>query len=39
MKRMGDFAFNSNWTWSNNLNNYSITENPYDVTSRGAATT
>ncbi len=34
MKRMGDFSFNSNFTWSNNLNNYSITENPYDVTSR-----
>lgn len=34
MKRMGDFSFNSNFTWSNNLNNYSVTENPYDVTSR-----
>jgi hypothetical protein len=33
MKRMGSFTFNSNWTWSNNLNNYSVTQNPYDVTS------
>jgi hypothetical protein len=33
-KRAGAFTFNSNWTWSNNLNNYSVTENPYDVTSR-----
>ncbi len=33
-KRMGSFTFNSNWTWSNNLNNYSVTENPYEVTSR-----
>jgi len=34
MKRMGSFTFNSNWTWSNNLNNWSITEDPYNVTSR-----
>jgi hypothetical protein len=34
MKRMGSFTFNSNWTWSNNLNNYSMTEDPYNVTSR-----
>jgi hypothetical protein len=34
MKRMGDFSFNSNFTWASNLNNYSITENPYDITSR-----
>ncbi len=34
MKRMGSITFNSNWTWSNNLNNYSITENPYNVTDR-----
>jgi len=34
MKRMGSFTFNSNWTWSNNLNNYSITEDPYNVTNR-----
>jgi len=33
-KRMGGLTFNSNWTWSNNINNYSITENPYDVTNR-----
>ncbi|RPJ59001.1 MAG: hypothetical protein EHM23_15605 [Acidobacteria bacterium] len=33
-KRMGDIVFNSNFTWSSNLNNYSITENPYDITSR-----
>jgi len=35
-KRMGSFTFNSNWTWSNSLYNYYITENPYDVTSRWA---
>jgi hypothetical protein len=33
-KRMGGFMFNSNWTWSNNLNNYSLTENPFNVTDR-----
>lgn len=38
-KRMGSFMFNSNWTWSNSLYNYFITENPYDVTSRWARDT
>src|SRR5205814_3525781 len=33
-RRMGSFTFDASWTWSNNMNNYSITENPYDVTSR-----
>ena len=35
-KRMGSFMFNSNWTWSNSLYNYFITENPYDLASRWA---
>ena len=33
-RRMGSFTFDASWTWSNNMNNYGITENPYDVTSR-----
>jgi Carboxypeptidase regulatory-like domain/TonB dependent receptor len=28
-KRMGSFTFDTSWTWANNMNNYSITENPY----------
>jgi len=35
-KRMGSFVFNSNWTWSNSLYNYFITENPYNITDRWA---
>jgi len=33
-RRMGAFTFDASWTFANNMNNYSITENPYDVTSR-----
>jgi len=33
-RRMGSVTFNAHWTWSNNMNNFSVTENPYDVTSR-----
>src|SRR5262249_21307674 len=33
-RRVGAFTFLGEWTWSNNMNNYGITENPYDVTSR-----
>jgi len=33
-RRVGSFTFLGEWTWSNNMNNYGITENPYDVTSR-----
>jgi len=32
-RRVGFATFNAHWTWSNNVNNYSNTENPYDVTS------
>jgi len=28
-RRMGAFTFDASWTFANNLNNYSITENPY----------
>ncbi len=35
-KRMGSLMFNSNFTWSNSLYNYFITENPYEVTDRWA---
>ena len=28
-RRMGSFTFDGSWTYSNNMNNYSITENPY----------
>jgi hypothetical protein len=33
-RRMGAFTFDASWTFANNMNNYSITENPYDVTDR-----
>jgi hypothetical protein len=33
-KRVGSFTFNAHWTWSNNLSNYFITEDPYNVTNR-----
>ena len=33
-RRVGSFTFNAHWTWSNNMNNFSITEDPYNVTSR-----
>jgi hypothetical protein len=33
-RRIGSFTFDAHWTWSNNMNNYGITENPYDVTNR-----
>ncbi len=33
-RRMGSFTFDASWTFANNMNNYSITENPYDVTDR-----
>ena len=33
-RRMGAFTFDASWTFANNMNNYGITENPYDVTSR-----
>jgi hypothetical protein len=33
-RRMGGFTFDAHWTWSNNMLNYGITENPYNVTNR-----
>jgi Carboxypeptidase regulatory-like domain len=32
-RRAGFATFHAHWTWSNNVNNFSNTENPYDVTS------
>jgi Carboxypeptidase regulatory-like domain len=32
-RRVGFATFNAHWTWSNNVNNFANTENPYDVTS------
>jgi Carboxypeptidase regulatory-like domain/TonB dependent receptor len=32
-RRVGFATFQAHWTWSNNVNNFSNTENPYDVTS------
>ncbi len=32
-RRVGYATFNAHWTWSNNVNNFSNTENPYDVIS------
>ena len=33
-KRVGSFTFNAHWTWSNNLSNFFMTEDPYEVTSK-----
>jgi hypothetical protein len=33
-KRVGQFTFNAHWTWSNNVSNHFITEDPYNVTNR-----
>lgn len=30
-RRMGQFTFDVNWTWSNTMYNYGITENPYNL--------
>ncbi|MBI3697977.1 MAG: TonB-dependent receptor [Acidobacteria bacterium] len=30
-RRMGSFTFNAHWTWSNNMNNSSINEDPYNL--------
>ncbi len=35
-KRAGQFIFNSNYTFANNMNNYSVTEDPYNITNRWA---
>jgi hypothetical protein len=35
-KRVGQFTFNAHWTWSNNMANFYITEDPYNVTNRWA---
>jgi Carboxypeptidase regulatory-like domain len=32
-RRVGFATFQAHWTWSNNVNNFSNTENPYNVTS------
>jgi carboxypeptidase family protein len=32
-RRVGFATFNAHWTWSNNVNNFANTENPYNVTS------
>ena len=36
LKRVGSFTFNAHWTYSNNMANYLITEDPYNVTNRWA---
>ena len=36
LRRVGSFTFNAHWTWSNNMYNYGITEDPYNVTNRWA---
>ena len=33
-RRVGQFQFNAHWTWANNMANYLITEDPYNVTNR-----
>ncbi|HEY3132897.1 MAG TPA: TonB-dependent receptor [Acidobacteriota bacterium] len=33
-RRVGSFTFNAHWTWSNNMINYGILEDPYNVTNR-----
>ena len=35
-RRMGAVTFNAHWTWLNNMNNYSVTQDPYNVTSNWA---
>jgi hypothetical protein len=36
LKRVGSFTFNAHWTYSNNMANYLIPEDPYNVTNRWA---
>jgi len=35
-KRMGNFIFNTNFTWSKNMYNWANTENPYAITDKWA---
>jgi hypothetical protein len=36
LRRVGSFTFNAHWTYSNNMYNFAITEDPYNVTNRWA---
>jgi len=35
-RKVGLISFNAHWTWANNMHNWLITENPYNVTTRWA---